>query len=117
FFQPAVSAEPGTLFEHCARALDHSLAVGARGLPLFGAGDWNEGMNRVGARGQGESVWLGWFLHTAISAFAPLADARGEKMRAERWRTHAVALRAALEQNGWDGEGDRRGSFRDGNPP
>ena len=64
-----------SLFEHCARALDHSLAVGSHGLPLIGSGDWNDGMNRVGAGGKGESIWLGWFLHATLSAFAPLADA------------------------------------------
>ena len=62
FFHPTVSDEVGTLFEHCARGLDASLAVGAHGLPLIGTGDWNDGMNRVGERGQGESVWLGWLL-------------------------------------------------------
>ena len=81
--------EQATLFEHCARALDQSLAVGGHGLPLMGTGDWNDGMNRVGAGGKGESVWLGWFLHAALTAFARLADARGETARAARWRHHA----------------------------
>ena len=67
-----------TLFEHCALALDASLALGRHGLPLIGTGDWNDGMNRVGEKGQGESVWLGWFLHAALMAFAPLALARNE---------------------------------------
>ena len=93
YFQPMISGETATLFEHCARGLDASLAVGRHGLPLFGAGDWNDGMNRVGAAGRGESVWLGWFLHAALSAFAPLADARAEPERAARWRAHAEALR------------------------
>jgi cyclic beta-1,2-glucan synthetase len=76
YFQPMVSEEYQTLFEHCARALDRSLSVGAHGLPLIGGGDWNDGMNRVGAEGKGESVWLGWFLHSALSAVAHLADGR-----------------------------------------
>ena len=71
-------AESASLFEHCAAALDRSLAVGAHGLPLIGSGDWNDGMNRVGHEGRGESVWLGWFLHIALAAFAPIAEARGE---------------------------------------
>ena len=75
YFQPTTSHETGTLFEHCARALDSSLSVGSHGLPLIGTGDWNDGMNRVGEGGKGESVWLGWFLHATLSAFAPLADA------------------------------------------
>ena len=76
FFHPTVSDEVGTLFEHCARALDASLQVGRHRLPLIGTGDWNDGMNRVGALGQGESVWLGWLLYAALNAFAPLADTR-----------------------------------------
>ena len=69
FFEPAVSEEQVTLFEHCARALDRSLAVGRHGLPLIGTGDWNDGMNRVGAGGKGESIWLGWFFCATVSAF------------------------------------------------
>ena len=74
YFLPTVSEEHGSLYEHCARALDLSLAVGSHGLPLIGSGDWNDGMNRVGEAGRGESIWLGWFLYTTLSAFAPLAD-------------------------------------------
>ncbi len=105
-----------TLFEHCARALDRSLAVGSHGLPLIGTGDWNDGMNRVGSAGKGESVWLGWFLHTILWEFARLADARGEHRRAEIWRLHVSALKAALEREAWDGEWYRRAYFDDGTP-
>ena len=89
---PTVSDEVGTLFEHCARGLDASLEVGYHGLPLIGTGDWNDGMNRVGELGQGESVWLGWLLYAALSDFAPLAEARGDTVRALAWRAHASAL-------------------------
>ena len=116
FFEPTVSQETATLFEHCAVALDASLAVGRHGLPLIGTGDWNDGMNRVGEKGQGESVWLGWFLHTALMAFAPLALARNETRRAETWTAHAGALAAAIEHEAWDGEWYRRGYFDDGTP-
>jgi cyclic beta-1,2-glucan synthetase len=116
FFLPAITDETATLFEHCARGLDHSLAQGPHGLPLIGTGDWNDGMNRVGEAGSGESVWLGWFLHATLGAFAPLADARGEPERAARWRAHAAALQAALERDGWDGDWYRRGYFDDGTP-
>ena len=116
FFHPTVADETATLFEHCARALDHSLPVGRHGLPLIGTGDWNDGMNRVGEQGQGESVWLGWFLHAALTAFAPLALARGEIARADAWRTHADSLREALERDGWDGDWYRRGYYDDGTP-
>ena len=116
YFQPMVAEESESLFEHCGRGLDRSLAVGAHGLPLFGTGDWNDGMNRVGERGLGESVWLGWFLYATLVAFAPLAEARGEAARAAAWLAHAARLRAALEQDGWDGAWYRRGYFDDGTP-
>ncbi|MQA65133.1 MAG: glycosyl transferase [Alphaproteobacteria bacterium] len=116
FFQPTVSDETATLFEHCARALDQSLSVGGHGLPLIGTGDWNDGMNRVGERGQGESVWLGWLLHATLTAFASLADARGEPARATSWRRHANALQASGEREAWDGGWYRRGWFDDGTP-
>jgi cyclic beta-1,2-glucan synthetase len=116
YFAPAVSVERGTLFEHCARALDLRLAVGSHGLPLMGTGDWNDGMNRVGREGKGESVWLGWFLHTLLWEFARLAEARGEVGRAERWRRHLGALKKALEREAWDGDWYRRAYFDDGTP-
>jgi cyclic beta-1,2-glucan synthetase len=116
YFEPRVSPQSATLFEHCARALDRSLEVGSHGLPLIGTGDWNDGMNRVGAAGKGESVWLGWFLHTILWEFAQLADTRGEHQRAEMWRLHVSALKASLEREAWDGEWYRRAYFDDGTP-
>src|SRR6185503_276567 len=94
YFVPADSGQSADLYEHCARALDRSLAVGTHGLPLMGAGDWNDGMNRVGIGGKGESVWLAWFLHANLDAFVPIAERRGrpESERAGRWREHAGAL-------------------------
>ncbi len=116
YFQPETSSGSASLFEHCAAALDRSLSVGAHGLPLIGSGDWNDGMNRVGDQGRGESVWLGWFLHTVLAAFAPVAEARGQGPRAERWRAHTKSLRLALERDGWDGDWYRRAFFDDGTP-
>ncbi len=116
YFQPRTSNESASLFEHCARAIDYSLAVGGHGLPLMGTGDWNDGMNRVGQKGKGESVWLGWFLHTILWEFAKIADARGDHERAENWRLHVSALKAALERDGWDGGWYRRAYFDDGTP-
>jgi cyclic beta-1,2-glucan synthetase len=116
YFQPLEAESRATLFEHCARALDRSLAVGSHGLPLMGTGDWNDGMNLVGEHGKGESVWLGWFLHTILWEFAKVADSRGEHRRAETWRLHVSALKAALERDGWDGEWYRRAYFDDGTP-
>jgi cyclic beta-1,2-glucan synthetase len=116
FFRPETARESGTLFEHCARALDVSLATGSHGLPLIGTGDWNDGMNRVGELGRGESVWLAWFLCATLGAFAPLANTRGEDARASTWREKSAALRQAVERNGWDGDWYRRGFFDDGTP-
>ena len=116
YFQPNQSSERASLFEHCARALDCSLGIGSHGLPLMGTGDWNDGMNRVGEGGKGESVWLGWFLHTILWEFAKIADARGEYHRAETWRLHVSALKAALEREAWDGGWYRRAFFDDGSP-
>jgi cyclic beta-1,2-glucan synthetase len=116
FFLPTVSDQQATLFEHCARALDHSLAVGRHGLPLMGTGDWNDGMNRVGEKGQGESVWLGWFLYAALENFIPFAKMRGDTVRAASWETHMAALKAALGSEAWDGAWYRRGFFDDGTP-
>ena len=114
YFLPAESADHGSLYEHCARALDHSLKVGSHGLPLIGAGDWNDGFNRVGEAGRGESIWLGWFLYAALSAFARLADERADLTHATSWREHAADLRESLERDGWDGDWYRRGYFDDG---
>ena len=116
FFQPTVSAARASLFEHCALALDQSLARGSHGLPLIGTGDWNDGMNRVGEHGKGESIWLGWLLHAALTAFARLADGRDEQPRAANWRRHTVSLGDALEREGWDGDWYRRAYFDDGTP-
>jgi cyclic beta-1,2-glucan synthetase len=116
YFEPRVAAEDGTLFEHCARALDRSLGVGGHGLPLMGTGDWNDGMNRVGVQGKGESVWLAWFLHTALAAWAPVAAARGETKRAESWTAHARKIGEAVEREAWDGSWYRRAYFDDGTP-
>ncbi len=114
FFQPMPSGESATLFEHCARGLDQCMALtGGHGLPLIGTGDWNDGMNRVGAGGQGESVWLGWLLIRTVALFAPLADGR-DPGRAARWRVHAAGVRAAIEREAWDGAWYRRATFDDG---
>ena len=116
FFQPMPSDETATFFEHCARGLDRSLSVGPHSLPLIGGGDWNDGLNQVGAAGQGESIWLGWFLCATIENFVAFAERRGEQDRAVAWRKHAMSLRAALEKDGWDGDWYRRGYFDDGTP-
>ncbi|HWD29387.1 MAG TPA: glucoamylase family protein [Rhizomicrobium sp.] len=116
FFQPAVSERTASLFEHVQRALDDSLKVGPHGLPLMGTGDWNDGMDAVGAGGKGESVWLGFFLYGALNDFAKIAEMRGVTDAAGRWREHAAKLKTALEAEGWDGDWYRRAYFDDGTP-
>ncbi|MBA3713248.1 MAG: hypothetical protein H0W76_12500 [Pyrinomonadaceae bacterium] len=116
YTQPITSAESASIYEHCLRTLDRSLAVGAHGLPLMGSGDWNDGMNRVGNEGRGESVWVGWFLHQTLANFAPYCDARGDAERARRYRQHMADLKKALEEEAWDGDWYRRAYFDDGTP-
>ena len=113
---PTVSDQQGSVYEHAARALDLSLRVGAHGLPLMGTGDWNDGMNRVGAAGRGESVWLAWFLYPLVAGMAPLARERGDRARADRWEAAAQGWRAALESQAWDGAWYRRAFFDNGQP-
>ncbi len=112
----ATSPDGATLYEHCARALDASLAVGPHGLPLIGSGDWNDGMNRIGIRGAGESVWLAWFLVATLEAFVPFAAARGEAGRVSSWRAAIAALTLSVEAHGWDGAWYRRAFTDDGAP-
>ncbi|MGV8951450.1 MAG: GH36-type glycosyl hydrolase domain-containing protein [Cypionkella sp.] len=114
FFQPSVSDQSSSLFEHCARGLDQAIDLtGENGMPLIGTGDWNDGMNRVGEGGAGTSVWLGWLLIATIDMMAPLADSR-DPARAARWRLHAQSVREAIETHGWDGAWYRRGTYDDG---
>ena len=120
YMQPEVSTERATVLEHCARAIDRSLALGTHGLPLMGSGDWNDGMNRIGVEGKGESVWLGWFLCTVIDGFLPLcehAESSADQFRdrAKRYREHVEKLKKGLEQS-WDGDWYRRAYFDDGTP-
>ena len=90
--------------------------TGANGLPLILGGDWNDGMNRVGEEGKGESVWLGWFLLKTLGNFTRIARAHGDAKRAKAWEKHAQRLKQALENAAWDGEWYRRGSYDDGTP-
>jgi cyclic beta-1,2-glucan synthetase len=113
---PAVTEDTATLYEHCVRALENGLKFGAHGLPLIGTGDWNDGMNRVGREGKGESVWNAWFLLAILPEMAALAIKRGEADRAARYRDEAERLRRAVEEHAWDGGWYRRAYFDDGTP-
>ncbi len=116
YTQPTISTETASVYEHCARSLDYSLAVGEHELPLMGSGDWNDGMTSVGNEGKGESVWVGWFLLNTLADFASFCTARQEKQREKKYRTHIEDLKIALDENAWDGDWYRRAYFDDGTP-
>ena len=113
---PGRSDQTGSLYEHCTRALLNGRRLGEHGLPLMGAGDWNDGMNRVGHLGKGESVWLAFFLHEVLSIFAPVARGRGDETFADDCLASAEALAAQIEEHAWDGAWYRRAYFDDGTP-
>ncbi len=110
---PEISQIEDSLFEHCVRAIEKGMTAGTHGLPLMGSGDWNDGMNRVGREGHGESVWLGFFLHAVLRDFIPLCVARGDTERAKRYEREASRLAATLHQ-AWDGAWYLRGYYDDG---
>ncbi len=109
-------AEPGTLYDHCVRALDRMMSTGIHGLPLMGSGDWNDGMDRIGDKGQGESVWLAWFQIATVAIFAPIARRAGHVDDADRWGAHSNALANAISSHAWDGNWYLRAFDDDGLP-
>jgi cyclic beta-1,2-glucan synthetase len=115
YLLPRVAEQQASLFEHAIRAINHGMKYGAHGLPLIGSGDWNDGMNRVGHEGRGESVWLGWFLVFVLNEFAPICASRDRADLAERYRNEARWLNGMLELS-WDGGWYRRAYFDDGTP-
>ena len=114
--QPQRSSEVAGLYEHCVRAITHGLRFGAHQLPLMGCGDWNDGMNRVGHEGKGESVWLAWFLYDNLRLFADLARGRDDAAFADLCTEQAARLRSNIEAHAWDGAWYRRAWFDDGTP-
>ena len=113
---PGRSDEAASLYQHCVRAILRGLMFGEHGLPLIGSGDWNDGMNIVGAHGKGESIWLGFFLYEVLMRFSEIARLRGDTSFVERCRQEAAQVRRNIEQHGWDGEWYRRAYFDDGSP-
>ena len=113
---PDRSEDSATLYEHCVRAINRGLRFGQHGLPLMGSGDWNDGMNRVGEQGKGESIWLGFFLHDVLMQFTNIAQMHGDPAFVELCRKEAAQLRQNIEQHGWDGEWYLRAYFDDGTP-
>jgi cellobiose phosphorylase len=116
FLQPERLDRSASVYEHCCLALDRSLTRGAHGLPLIGTGDWNDGMNRVGREGRGESVWLGFFIAHIIDRMLPFCEARGDADRVERYRNYRSQLQRQLNDTGWDGEWYRRAYYDNGAP-
>ncbi len=116
YLEPAVSERTASLYEHCVAALETARPEGPHGLPLIGGGDWNDGMNRVGVRGRGESVWLAWFLVHTLRRFTEVAEGRGDHERAADQRLWAERLVDRVEASAWDGEWYRRAYFDDGTP-
>jgi cyclic beta-1,2-glucan synthetase len=106
----------GTLYEHCWHAIERAAQMGVHGLPLIGDGDWNDGYNRIGVGGQGESVWLAWFVIRVCRDFAPLCTRRGDTSRARRYAELATTVERQVEATAWDGAWYRRAYFDDGTP-
>ncbi|HEY4309657.1 MAG TPA: glucoamylase family protein [Pirellulales bacterium] len=113
---PSHSDQSATLYEHCVRAIENGLRFGRHGLPLMGCGDWNDGMNLVGEKGQGESVWLAFFLVNVLKEFADIARQRADQTFAEKCEAQAVELTKHIEANAWDGQWYRRAYFDNGEP-
>jgi len=113
---PGRSEEKATLYDHCVRAIDHGLTMGKHGLPLIGCGDWNDGMNLVGEKGEGESVWLAFFLYSVLLDYIALAKLREDEGLAQRLASAAETLQQNIEANAWDGQWYRRAYFDDGTP-
>jgi cyclic beta-1,2-glucan synthetase len=113
---PGRSQESASLYQHCARAIQRALNFGEHGLPFMGSGDWNDGMNIVGAGGKGESVWLGFFLYDVLMQFSEVAGMHGDLIMAERCKSEAAQMRRNIELHGWDGGWYRRAYFDDGSP-
>ncbi len=116
YLKPALSGGSADVYEHCCRALDRSLTKGAHGLPLMGTGDWNDGMNRVGREGKGESVWMGFFLTRILRDFLPMCERRGDTARIKAYTEYLDHLAIALNDGGWDGEWYRRAYYDNGAP-
>lgn len=113
---PKASIESSSVYEHCIRAIERSLKYGQHDIPLMGSGDWNDGMNKVGNKGRGESIWLGWFICTILRKFVPICEKMKDEERAKKYLVTASKIANAIEKNGWDGQWYRRAYFDDGTP-
>ncbi|MEO6832401.1 MAG: glucoamylase family protein [Chitinophagaceae bacterium] len=113
---PEESPQRGTVYEHCVRAINKGATSGQHGLPLMGTGDWNDGMDKVGEKGKGESVWLGWFLLEVLEQFQGIATQQNDDDFEKSCQEKATSLRESINKNAWDGAWFRRAYFDDGSP-
>ncbi|MFL0194789.1 GH36-type glycosyl hydrolase domain-containing protein [Clostridium sp. WILCCON 0269] len=111
-----VSKEKGTVYEHCIKAIEKSLKFGPHNIPLMGSGDWNDGMSTVGNKGQGESIWLGWFLYSILDKFQLICKFKEDNEQSDKYLKLKEFIRENIEKNGWDGSWYRRAYFDDGTP-
>lgn len=116
YIAPSITPDASSIYDHCLRAITRSLKVGSHGLPLMGAGDWNDGMNNVGLKGTGESVWVAWFLSKILNDFSAVCLKKGDKEQCEKFKDHSAKLVESIEKNAWDGEWYMRAFFDDGTP-
>jgi cyclic beta-1,2-glucan synthetase len=114
YSHPSITVETATLYDHCVLAIDKATRLGIHGLPLMGSGDWNDGMNTVGNKGKGESIWLAWFLITILDQFIPICIQRGETDKAQHYQSVRTKLSESVEKDGWDGQWYRRAYFDNG---
>lgn len=113
---PSESQQRSSVYEHCIRSLERGLRFGEHGIPLMGCGDWNDGMNTVGNKGKGESVWLAWFIYTVLQKFIPICRQRQDIEKVQRYEEMCRKIAEAVEANAWDGSWYRRAYFDDGTP-
>ncbi len=113
---PIRSDASAGLYQHCVKAIEHALKFGIHGLPFIGSGDWNDGMDKVGSQGKGESVWLAFFLYDVLVRFAELAQLKNDEIFANKCKDQAEKLRSNIRANAWDGDWYRRAYFDDGTP-
>lgn len=116
YFSPAFSAEKGTVYEHCVRAIERANRLGEHGLPLIMGGDWNDGFNNVGIKNRGESVWLAQFMSIVLMKFADLCDIEGDYERGTEYRNRSTAFKTAVDEYAWDGDRYLRAFYDDGEP-
>ncbi len=110
------SEKIGTLYEHCTKAIDRGLKFGPHNIPLMGSGDWNDGMSEVGNKGEGESVWLGWFLYRILDDFKEICQVKQDESRRQKYEEMKEFIKENLDKNAWDGNWYRRAYFDDGTP-